>query len=92
MQEQSSRIRANEKKFEQDMQQAWDALDAHNNRMSFDEQRQYRQNDLQQQNMDRQNQRDMQYLNQQNQNNKESRKSQDQDGAMDNENALDSVN
>ena len=92
MQEQSSRIRANEKKFEQDMQQACDALDAHNNRMSFDEQRQYRQNDLQQQNMDRQNQRDMQYLNQQNQNNKESRKSQDQDGAMDNENALDSVN
>ena len=31
MQQQSERIRANEKKFEQDMQHAWDALDAQNN-------------------------------------------------------------
>ena len=32
MQQQNDRIRANIKQFEEDMQQAWDALDAQNNR------------------------------------------------------------
>ena len=83
MQEQSNRIRANEKKFEQDMQQAWDALDAQNNRMSLGEQQQQRQNEMQQQNLDRQHQRDMQYQNQQNQYNLESQmiQGQNQNGA-----------
>ena len=67
MQQQSDRIRANEKRFEADMKQAWDALDAQNNRISLGEQQQQRQNEMQQQNLDRQNQRDMQYQNQQNQ-------------------------
>lgn len=67
MQQQSDRIRANEKVFEQDMQHAFDALDAHNNRVTLGEQQQQRQNEMQQNNLDRQNQRDMQYQNQQNQ-------------------------
>lgn len=78
MQQQSERIRANEKKFEQDMQHAWDALDAQNNRVSLGEQQQMRQNDMQQNNMDRQHQRDMQYQNQQNQYNLESQRIQGQ--------------
>lgn len=78
MQQQSDRIRANEKKFEQDMQSAWDALDAQNNRISLGEQQQQRQNEMQQQNLDRQNQRDMQYQNQQNQYHLESQRIQSQ--------------
>ena len=78
MQQQSERIRANEKKFEQDMQHAWDALDAQNNRVSLGEQQQMRQNEMQQNNLDRQNQRDMQYQNQQNQYNLESQRIQGQ--------------
>ncbi len=78
MQQQSDRIRANEKQFEADMQQAWDALDAQNNRVSLGEQQQQRQNEMQQQNLDRQHQRDMQYQNQQNQYNLESQKIQSQ--------------
>lgn len=78
MQQQSERIRANEKKFEEDMQKAWDALDAQNNRMSLGEQQQQRQNEMQQQNLDRQHQRDLQYQNQQNQYNLESQKIQGQ--------------
>ena len=67
MQQQSERILANEKKFEQDMQAAWDALDAENQRVSLGEQQQQRQNQMEQNNMDRQHQRDMQYQQQQNQ-------------------------
>lgn len=78
MQQQSDRIRANEKKFEQDMQHAWDALDAQNNRMTLGEQQQQRQNEMQQNNLDRQHQRDMQYQNQQNQYNRESQRIQGQ--------------
>lgn len=78
MQQQSERIRANEKKFEQDMQHAWDALDAQNNRVSLGEQQQMRQNDMQQNNKDRQHQRDMQYQNQQNQYNLEKQRIQGQ--------------
>ena len=61
MQQQSKRILANEKKFEQDMQAAWDALDAENQRVSLGEQQHQRQNQMEQNNMDRQHQRDMQY-------------------------------
>jgi len=78
MQQQSERIRANEKKFETDMQHAWDALDAQNNRISLGEQQQIRQNEIQQQNLDRQNQRDMQYQNQQNQYNLEKQRIKNQ--------------
>lgn len=78
MQQQSERIRANEKKFEQDMQHAWDALDAENNRMTLGEQQQQRQNAMQQDNLDRQHQRDMQQQNQQNQYNLESQRIQGQ--------------
>jgi hypothetical protein len=78
MQQQSERIRANEKQFEQDMQSAWDALDASNNRMTLGEQQQQRQNAMQQNNLDRQHQRDMQYQNQQNQYNIDSQKVQNQ--------------
>ena len=67
MQQQSDRIRANEKKFEADMQHAFDTIDAQYNRMSLGEQRQMRQNEMEQQNLDRQHQRDMQSQNQQNQ-------------------------
>lgn len=67
MQQQSERILANEKKFEQDMQAAWDALDAENQRISLGEQQQQRQNQMEQNNMDRQHQRNMQYQQQQNQ-------------------------
>lgn len=81
MQQQSERIRSNEKQFEADMQHAWDALDAQNNRMSLGEQQQQRQNEMQQQNLDRQNQRDMQYQNQQNQYNLESQRIQSQNPA-----------
>lgn len=66
MQQQSERIRANEKKFEEDMQHAWDALDAQNNRMSLSEQQQQRQNDIEQKNLDKQHQRDLQSQKQQN--------------------------
>lgn len=78
MQQQSERIRANEKKFEADMQSAWDALDAQNNRMSLGEQQQMRQNEMQQNNLDREHQRDMQMQNQQNQYNLESQRIQGQ--------------
>ena len=78
MQQQSDRIRANEKKFEQDMQQAWDALDAQNNRISLNEQQQMRQNEIQQNNLDREHQRNMQHQNQQNQYNLDSQRIQGQ--------------
>ena len=78
MQQQSDRIRANEKKFEQDMQQAWDALDAKNNRVSLNEQQQMRQNEMQQNNLDREHQRNMQFQNQQNQYNLDSQRIQGQ--------------
>lgn len=63
MQQQSERIRANEKKFEADMQSAWDALDAANNRISLSEQQQMRLNEQSQNNLDRQTIRDIQYMN-----------------------------
>lgn len=78
MQQQSARILANEKRFEQDMRQAWDALDAQNNRISLSEQQQMRQNEMQQNNLDRENQRNMQYQEQQNQYNLESQRIQGQ--------------
>ena len=78
MQQQSERIRANEKKFEQDMQHAWDALDAQNNRVSLEEQQQMRQNAIEQNNLDRQNQRDLQSQSLQNQYNLESQRIQGQ--------------
>lgn len=78
MQQQSARIRANEKRFEEDMQHAWDALDAQNNRITLGEQQQMRQNEMEQNNLDRQNQRDMQYQNQQNQYNLQYQQQQNQ--------------
>lgn len=57
MQRHSERIRKNEKQFEADMKEAWDALDAENNRMSLGEQQQMRNNEMQQQNLDRENNR-----------------------------------
>lgn len=57
MQQQSERIRNNEKQFEADMKEAWDALDAENNRMTLEEQQQMRNNEMQQQNLDRENNR-----------------------------------
>lgn len=57
MQQQSERIRNNEKQFEADMKEAWDALDAENNRISLGEQQQMRNNEMQQQNLDRENNR-----------------------------------
>lgn len=72
MQAQSERILANEKQFEQDMQQAWDELDAQNNRVSLSEQKAARQNEMEQNNLDREHQRNMQYQNQQNQYNLQS--------------------
>lgn len=62
MQQQSDRIRSNEKKFEEDMQKAWDALDAENNRLSLGEQQQRRSNAMEQENLDRQHQRDMEKM------------------------------
>lgn len=62
MQQQSERIRSNEKKFEEDMQKAWDALDAENNRLSLGEQQQQRNNAMEQDNLDRQHQRDMEKM------------------------------
>lgn len=59
MQQQSDRIRANEKKFEEDMQQAWDALDAQNGTVSLQEQQEMRRNETEQNNLDRQHKRDM---------------------------------
>ena len=56
---QSARIRQNELQFEQDMQQAWDELDASNNAESLDEQKAQRKNEMEQQNLDRQHQREM---------------------------------
>lgn len=58
MQQQSERIRSNEKKFEEDMQKAWDALDAENNRLSLGEQQQQRSNAMEHNNIDRQDLRD----------------------------------
>lgn len=57
MQQQSERIRNNEKQFEADMKEAWDALDAENNRVSLGEQQRMRNNEMQQQNLDRENNR-----------------------------------
>lgn len=56
--EQDARIRANEKQFEQDMLSAWDELDARNHRLSPDELRAQRANEMEQENKDRQAQRD----------------------------------
>lgn len=78
MQQQSERIRKNEKQFESDMQSAWDALDAQNNRVSLGEQQQSRQNAMEQDNLDRQHNRDMQSQSQQNQYNLESQRIQGQ--------------
>lgn len=78
MQQQSERIRANEKQFERDMKEAWDALDAYNNRVTLGEQQQMRQNAMEQNNLDRANQRNMQYQQQQNQYNLESQRIQGQ--------------
>ena len=75
---QSERILRNEKQFEQDMKQAWDALDAQNNRITLGEQQQQRQNEMQQENRDREHQRVMEYQNQQNQYNLESQRIQSQ--------------
>lgn len=72
MKAQSDRILANEKQFEQDMQQAWDALDAKNNTVSLSEQQAARKNEMEQNNLDREHQRNMQYQNQQNQYNLQS--------------------
>lgn len=74
MAEQSARIRQNEKRFEQEMQEAWDVLDAHNNRESLGEQQQQRANQMNQDNLDREHQRNMEYQNQQNQYNLESQR------------------
>lgn len=82
MQQQSERILANEKKFEQDMQASWDALDAENQRESLGEQQQQRQNQMEQDNMDRQHQRDMQYQQQQNQYNLEQQRLQNQNNGQ----------
>ena len=72
MKAQSDRILANEKQFEQDMQHAWDALDAQNNTVSLSEQQATRKNEMEQNNLDREHQRNMQYQNQQNQYNLQS--------------------
>lgn len=72
MKAQSDRILANEKQFEQDMQHAWDALDAQNNTVSLSEQQAARKNEMEQNNLDREHQRNMQYQNQQNQYNLQS--------------------
>lgn len=69
MQQQSERIRSNEKKFEEDMKEAWDALDAENNRLSLGEQQRIRQNEMQQRNLDRENQRVIELMKQNNTNN-----------------------
>jgi len=68
IQQQSERIRNNEKKFEADMKEAWDALDAENNRISLSEQQRMRQNEMQQRNLDRDNQRSIEYMKQNNAN------------------------
>lgn len=65
MQQQSERIRNNEKQFEADMKEAWDALDAENNRVSLGEQQQIRHNEMQQKNLDRENQRQIEKMKQQ---------------------------
>lgn len=93
IQQQSERIRANEKQFEQDMQEAWAALDAENNRVLFGEQQQPRQNEMQQNNLDRQHQGDMQYQKQQNQYNLESQsvRGQYQQGGQTNAETTESV-
>lgn len=64
IQQQSERIRNNEKKFEADMKEAWDALDAENNRISLSEQQQIRHNVMQQNNLDKDNQRSIEYMKQ----------------------------
>ena len=69
IQQQSERIRNNEKKFEADMKEAWDALDAENNRISLGEQQQMRKNEMHQRNLDRDNQRSIEYMKQNNANN-----------------------
>lgn len=68
MQQQSERIRNNEKQFEADMKEAWDALDAENNRVSLTEQQQMRQNAMQQNNLDRANERKIERIKQYNTN------------------------
>lgn len=68
IQQQSERIRNNEKKFEADMKEAWDALDAENNRISLSEQQRMRQNEMRQRNLDRDNQRSIEYMKQNNAN------------------------
>lgn len=57
MQRQSEYILKNEKRFEQDMKSAWDALDAHNSRVTLGEQQQMRQNEMEQSNLDRESRR-----------------------------------
>ena len=69
MRKQSERIRSNEKQFEADMKEAWDALDAENNRLSLGEQQNIRQNELEQRNLDRENQRVLELMRQNNTNN-----------------------
>ena len=68
MQQQSARIRNNEKQFEADMKEAWDALDAENNRESLGEQQKRRDNEMEQNNLDRENNRQIERMKQQQQN------------------------
>lgn len=78
MQQQSERILNNEKQFEHDMQQAWDALDAQNNRMSLQEQQNIRKNQLEQENLKRQHERNIEEQQINNQYNLESQRIQSQ--------------
>ena len=55
---QNARILANRQKFEQDMQFAWDELDARHHTESLSEQQAQRANEMQQNNLDRQAQRE----------------------------------
>lgn len=68
MQQQSARIRNNEQQFEADMKEAWDALDAENNRESLREQQIKRYNEMEQNNLDRENNRQIELMKQQQQN------------------------
>lgn len=65
MQQQSARIRNNEKQFEADMKEAWDALDAENNRETLGEQQKQRNNEMEQNNLDRENNRQIERMKQQ---------------------------
>lgn len=69
MQQQSERILKNEKQFEADMKEAWDALDAENHRISLSEQQRIRDNELEQRNLDRDNQRAIEFMKHNNVNN-----------------------